>query len=330
MSEPIEQRRVLVVGRDYFFYTREIVAEMQGAFGAQVAFVPIVPPGLMFRVLDKAVPVLARRWIGRYHRKAIARLRAQQFDTVLFIQVHQAGDLVQEYRTAFAAARFILYYWDSLRTHDYLPYVRYFDRVFSFDRQDVARHPDFTYLPLFYAERFRALRSPYEPAWDLSFVGSAASMRRYEQLEAFAEWARDSGLRFNRHLVVSPVFFLRMLLRGRWLRRVRLRPLLLEQVIDSYASARVIVDLPNNLQNGFTMRTFEALGAHRKLITTNEAILKEDFYTPESVYVVGSRGVFPDASFFDNRPIFAPALETHSLRSWIRALTGWAAAGDGR
>ncbi|MEO6079198.1 MAG: hypothetical protein ABIQ86_05405 [Steroidobacteraceae bacterium] len=331
MSEGVAQRRVLVVGRDYFFYTQEIISEMRRTFGAHITFVPITPPRLVWRILELLGSGIAIRWLERYHHSFIRRFSKERFDVVLFIQVHQIGHLVRIYREALSGARFVLYYWDSLRTHDYLPYVGYFDQVFSFDPQDVGKHPELRYLPLFYATRFRELRAPGRRSWDLAFVGVASSMRRYEQLAAFEDWARHSGLRFNKYLVVSPIFFLRMLLRGRRLRSVHFRWLAPEQVVDIYRSAVAIVDLPNNSQSGFTMRTFEALGAHRKLITTNEAILKEDFHTRESIYVIGgSHGDFPDLSFLESEPVFSPALEGYCIRKWVSALMGWALPGEGR
>jgi hypothetical protein len=328
MEELLRGKTVLMVGRDYFFYTREIAAELRRTFGAAVRFVPIEPPGLWYRILKKA-GVFASRWLTRYHRAAIAALRRESPDIVLFIQVHQIGDLMSEYRAAFPAARFVLYYWDSLRTHDYLPYVHYFDRTCTFDPQDCRRTAGLDYLPLFYCERFRSLRSVPEVDCDVSFVGAAVSLRRYEQLEKFRAWARANGVSLIDYLVVSPFLYCRMLLRGRVLRHVHFRPLRQEQLLRIYGRARSILDLPNNPQSGYTMRTFESLGAHRKLITTNHNIVSDDLYTPESVFVLGVHGEFPTRSFLASPARFSAAVERYSLPTWIRQLLGPVLAGGG-
>jgi hypothetical protein len=323
--EALRGKTVLLVGRDYFFYTREIAAELRRSFGATVHFVPIEPAALWYRLLKKA-GVLAAAWLRRYHRAALARLRGQPVDVVLFIQVHQIGAQVREYRAAFPAARFVLYYWDSLRTHDYLPYLQYFERCCSFDPQDAERVPGVSYLPLFFAERFRALRA-VAPDRDIAFVGAAVSLTRYEELQRFRSWAEGAGVSLLDYLVVSPFLYLRMLLRGRLLRGVHFRGLGVEPLLRLYGRAHAILDLPNNLQSGYTMRTFEALGAHRKLITTNERIVRESFYTPEAICVLGQARQFPPLAFVRGAPAGDAAIERYSLRCWLAELLGPLAAG---
>jgi hypothetical protein len=328
MEQLLRGKTVLLVGRDYFFYTREIALELTASFGAVVHFLPIEPATLAYRILKKA-GLLASGWLKRYHRAAIARLRHASPDVVLFIQVHQIGDLVQEYRAAFASARFVLYYWDSLRTHDYLPYVRYFDRTCTFDRADSRVH-GLDYLPLFYAERFRSLRSSLAADCDVAFVGTAVSLGRYEQLEKFRAVARANGVSLIDYLVVSPFLYIRMLLHGRLLRGVHFRSLSEQRLLQLYGRARAILDLPNNLQSGLSMRTFEALGAHRKLITTNRDLMGEDLYTADSVFVLGVDGEFPTRAFLVRPAQFADAVERYALRTWIARLLAPIAAGDGR
>jgi hypothetical protein len=146
------------------------------------------------------------------------------------------------------------------------------------------------------------------------------SLSRYEQLQRFRAWAEAQGVSLRDHLVVSPFLYVRMLLRGRPLRRVHLRSLPRGEVQRMYARARAILDLPNNVQSGYTMRTFEALGSHRKLITPNPNILHEDFYTADAVFVLGPQGDFPDPAFLRSAARFAAAIERYSLRTWLRRL----------
>jgi|GEM_PF-211570 len=314
-------RRILIVGRDYYFYTREIVSELTAGYGASVNFHPIEPPGFLYRLLQK-IGVGSSRWLGRYHRKLIRRAQRAPPEIVLFVQVHQIGHLVKEYREAFSSARFVLYYWDSLKTHDYRGYLRYFDAVFSFDDGDCKEVAGLEYLPLFYCERFRSLRQQGNPAYDISFVGVAVSVSRYERLVELRKWARTRGVSFFDYVVVSPFLYAKMLLRGRRLRDVHFKSLNEEALLRIYGNSRSVLDLPNNVQSGYTMRTFESLGSHRKLITANQNIVNEDFYTPESVFVIDAQREFPDRSFIYSRAEFSSALERYSLRNWILVLLG--------
>lgn len=319
MSAP----HVLIIGRDYFFYTREIAAELRAAYGAQVSFVPIVPEAGWFSAL-KRWPALARWWLARFHRRTLKRLALQRFDRVIFIQCHQLDrSLLQAYRSAFPGARFTLYYWDSLRTHDYRRDLDLFDETFSFDPADVAAEPQLKLLPLFFSERFRGLRARREFRYDLVFVGTAMSLRRYDLVERFRAWARVNGVRFHDYLYVSPLFYVRMLLRGRRLRGVHFRSLSAVQLVAAYDDARALLDLPDNIQSGLTMRTFEALGAHRKLVTTQRSVAREAFFQADSVFVIGMHGEFPPQEFLQSPARPPAAIEEHSLRAWLAVLTGW-------
>ena len=319
----MSSRRVLVVGRDYFFYTREIVKELHEAFGADVTFVPIVPESGWFSAL-KRWPSLARRWLKRFHKRTLGRLAGHRFDRVLFIQCHQLErELLQAYRAAFDGARFTLYYWDSLCTHDYRRDLDLFDETFSFDPADVAADSRLRLLPLFFSERFRSLRTRQVFRHDLVFVGTVMSLRRYDLVESFRHWARVHDVRFHDYLYVSPAFYLRMLLRGRRLRGVHFRTLRATELFKSYDDARAILDLPDNIQSGLTMRTFESLGAHRKLVTTQRGVVQEAFFDIDSVFVIGLHGEFPSLEFLRNPSPQSSAIDAHSLRAWLSVLTGW-------
>ena len=318
----LDGQRVLVVGRDYFFYTRSIVQELQTSHGARVTYLPITPEHAVYSAFNR-IPGAARWWLERHHRQCIKRLQGENFDTVLFIQAHQLKpELVALYRQAFASARFILYYWDSLRTHDYRPYLKYFDKAWSFDREDVRREPRLSFLPLFYCERFGALRARSDFKHDLVFIGTALNLQRYARVEQFRAWARGAGVDFVDYLYVSPVFYLRQLLLGRRLRGVHFRTLPAQGLIDLYGASRAVLDLPGNEQTGFTMRTFESLGAGRKLVTTQRELVNEPFFDADEIFVIGLHGDYPPLSFL-RRPAHLPAaMQAYSLRNWLLQMLG--------
>ena len=293
----ISNRRVLVVGRDYFFYTREIVTELSTAFGAEAVFVPIAPETNWYRVL-KRIPGAAGRWLAWFHRRRVARLSSERFDIVLFIQVHQLSEaLLLLYKATFPSARFILYYWDSLATHDYRDYLVHFDETWTFDPSDARSDPRLKLLPAFFCERFKKLRNVATFQYDLAFVGTAMNLARYDRVQEFRQWAIQGGLRFYDYLYVSPLFYLRAFVGGTRLRGVHFRPLSEERLVRIYEGARAVLDLPNNTQAGYTMRTFESLGAYRKLVTTKQEIVGEDFFDAASVFVIGPDGDFPSRAF---------------------------------
>ncbi len=317
--DALRDRHILVVGRDYYFYTREIAAELSEFYGARVRFFPIEPPNAIFRIGKKAGLSLSW-WLERYHKRIILLCAAAPPEFVLFIQVHQIGDLVAQYREAFRGARFVLYSWDSLITHDYRPFVNHFDDVLTFDRADASKYPEFHYLPLFFCRRFEELRDHRDFEFDLSFVGVAVSIRRYQELAKLRAWAKANEVFLFDYIVVSPILYLKQLFRGQILRGVHFRSLGEDALVSVYRRSRAVLDLPNNVQSGYTMRTFESLGAHRKLVTANPSVSKEEFYTGGSVFVLRGADSVLDKSFLDGPAQFSPMIERYSLRRWIERL----------
>jgi hypothetical protein len=318
-------RRVLVVGRDYFFYTRSICEMIAARTGAEVAFVPIEPPEALYK-LAKRAGAPGGRWLDLHHRRAIGAHAGFAPDLLLFIQCHQLEHRIGWYRDAFAGVPFRLYYWDSLATHDYRPWLPFFETAFSFDPEDCAAVPGLVHLPLFFVPELRAARAAPDPPFDLGFVGLAVSRRRYDALEALRRQAAAQGLTLDAQLVVSPLFWLRELLAGRPLRRVRFRSVGRDEVLASYARAAAILDVPNNSQTGFTMRTFETLGAHRKLVTTNARVASAGFFDPDVVAVLEKGQQLPPRAWLRDGRTAGPGFEAFGLEAWVDRLLAPGAA----
>ena len=62
-------------------------------------------------------------------------------------------------------------------------------------------------------------------------------------------------------------------------------PLKGKEMNDIYEGSKCVLDSAQAGQLGLTIRVLEALGAKKKIITTNEDIVNYDFYRPENIYV---------------------------------------------
>jgi hypothetical protein len=61
------------------------------------------------------------------------------------------------------------------------------------------------------------------------------------------------------------------------------------------------------------MRTFETLGAGKKLITTNKNILNEPFYNPEYISVINPKNLKINVDFIKNEPKDKINVDNYSL-----------------
>jgi hypothetical protein len=72
------------------------------------------------------------------------------------------------------------------------------------------------------------------------------------------------------------------------------------------------------------MRTFESLGAGRKLITTNQEIKKYPFYDEQNILVINRENIRLNTEFFktDFKKIEENLLESMSLKGLVEEIFG--------
>ena len=108
--------RILLIAPYFFGYENEIIKELELA-GAEVDFLPDRP---FNSSLMKAVTRLKRSLVldhaDRFFRSAIAGFDRTNYTHVLVVQGEGVSPrLLQNLRTAYPAAKFGLYMWDSFR-----------------------------------------------------------------------------------------------------------------------------------------------------------------------------------------------------------------------
>ena len=79
----------------------------------------------------------------------------------------------------------------------------------------------------------------------------------------------------------------------------------------------------NHIQDGLTFRVFEAIGYHKKLITTNKDIKTYDFYNSNNIYVIDDvKNISIPLSFFetDYEEIPKQIVEKYMLKNWVTTI----------
>lgn len=84
----------------------------------------------------------------------------------------------------------------------------------------------------------------------------------------------------------------------------------------------VIIDIQNEVHEGFSLRIFESIGYRKKLITTNPLVLHEDFYHPNNIFVLPAEGYegLQDFLALPYAPLPETIYEKYSFRSWLERL----------
>jgi hypothetical protein len=297
------KKNVLFIGLNYHEYTRAIVDEIR-RLGHDVTYHDIQPGHFDLKVYRKFFPDTYPQKLDQYHQGILAAESGKNYDLVLFLQTHQVQPAtMQRIRNAFAGAEFVLYNWDAVTNHDYRPYMRFFDRIYTFDPED-ASALGIKYLPLFCIRNFLGLQRRCK-SQSTYFVGNVVNPRRYAAVQAFKQYCADEDIDFQYFLSSSTHGYTQIIKNGHWPRDVSLRSIPAARFRDMIETSNAVFDFANHQQAGYTMRVIENLCAGKKLITNNPRIVHESFYSEDRIHVFGGHD-FSGVKAFLERPLQRP------------------------
>ncbi|MEG3179116.1 hypothetical protein [Sphingomonas sp. LT1P40] len=311
--------RMLFVGIDYYHYIPKI-REAFGRLGFESDWYPIENAGFWAKTFKKFAPSAYRARLDAYHRRMIEATAGTHYDVVLFIQCHHVSlENMRRLRQLHPAARFVLYNWDSLTTHDYQPWLPLFDRAATFDPVDAAKI-GITYLPLFAIRDYFEADKTRAKDFDLYFVGAIGSLHRFDALARLHDFCQANGIRTHFHLKCSPAVRLMLWRKRKSLPGLTLASLSFGGIIDLIERSRGVFDFANHKQTGYTMRFIENMCADQKIVTENARVLDEDFYRADRILVIRDFD-FSGVKDFLARPITSQLdTERFSIDSWAAGL----------
>lgn len=327
-------KKLLLIMPKFFDYP-QVISEELNRLNYEVDFFDDRPSAKGF---IKAIIRMNKNLIGGYIRKyfnhMMETIQNKKYDVVFLISGQSLSfseEMIQQIKTSQPQAYFVLYQWDSLKNFPYiLKMHRFFDKHFSFDREDCKQYPELEFLPLFYSRKFEVIgkRQVQGSKYDFCFVGTAHP-KKYKFIKMMSEQLRDVyPKQFVYFFFPSQiVYYYRKLRNPEFKKAIKsefhFTPIKGKEMDDLIADSRCILDSPQDGQLGLTIRVLEALGAKKKLITTNEDIVNYDFYREENVYVY--RGSFNFNSVFfksDFVELDTEVYEKYALRNWLRHCLG--------
>ena len=181
------------------------------------------------------------------------------------------------------------------------------------------------FKPLFYKESFFAARNrKSSETFKVAFVGSD-----YGDRQRFVERFKNlNGIKNNEffcHLYRSrsSYYYNKYIRMGGNLdsnfSEFQPKPLGEADVIASFLSSRIILDVNPTSQVGLSARIFEAIALGKKIITTNKHIVEYDFYNPSNIFVVDRENPVVPRDFWDS--LYTPQpdqlLQMYSSSKWV-------------
>ena len=319
----LDGKRILLIAPRFFGYEQEIRSELERR-GAIVDWLPDRP---FDTPLLTAVTKLKPQWVlpfatGLYDRM-LSQTGASNYDTVFVINGQTLSrQMLQILRVNFPSAKFVLYMWDSLDNRSGVAdNLSLFDTTFTFDPLSARSH-DMQLRPLFFSKGF-ARPPTYNFDYHVSFVGTAhtdryavvSRLRRVLPIELRSYWYLYLQAPWVYHAYRLGNKRMRQAHRDEF----KFLPLSKPMVQAVFASSMAIVDIEHPKQRGLTMRTFETMGSHKKLITTNALVRGYDFFNESNICIINRADPRISKAFLQSPyiPIDTVLYQRYSIEGWV-------------
>jgi hypothetical protein len=328
-----EAGRVLLIAPRFFGYEQEIRKEIERR-GSAVDWLPDRPfDSPWMAALTKVAPNLVLPYVDRLYERRLRELNPKKYDTILVINGQTLSyRTLSLLRNSFPTARTILYMWDSMRNRpNVVKNLQKFDATFSFDPNSSRRY-GMRLRPLFFSAWIDSgIASNVD--YHISFVGTVHS-DRYEVIDKLRHnLGSDVSTYWYLYLKAPWVYYAYRLSKPamRHACRSEFRFVPLEKVALQavHSRSKAILDIEHPNQTGLTMRTFEAIGSRRKLITTNTRIEEYEFFDRENICVIDRARPRVPAAFLESPFLsISPAVyRRYSIEGWMDDVLGAGTSG---
>lgn len=272
-------------------------------------------------------------YIRRYFDKMMSIVSRKKYDVVLLISGQSLAfseDMIKKLKSTQSQARFVLYQWDSLENFPYIENLqKYFDKCYSFDKRDCKQCSQLRFLPLFYSKQYENLGKKSQEnnyVYDFCFVGTAHP-KKYRLVNDMSNKLKEIyPKQFIYYFFPSRLVYFYRKMKNKEFKNAKYTdfhytPLKGPEMDAVFHNSRCVLDSPQDGQIGLTMRVFEALGAKKKLITTNSDIANYDFFRPENIYIYTGDFDFDNVFFKkDYVGLDFKIYRKYSLNRWLKEL----------
>jgi hypothetical protein len=324
-------KKILFISVKTFDYEIYIVKKLQN-LGADVIYFDERPSNTLFaKGLIRIKKKIYSKINSNYYNSIFKEISNKRFDYFFLIKGEVIPvDFIKKFKLLNPSCILIFYTWDSFKNNpNGLLIMNYFDNKFTFDFNDSIAHK-INFRPLFFLDQYDDIRTKSNIEnikQNLLFIGTAHS-DRYVTSQNLVNWCKLNNIDSYMYYYIPSVFvfFFKLIFEKTFssfkLRHLKFKSLNLIEILNLYKSSTIILDINHPFQSGLTMRTFEALGAGKKLITTNGNIRKYPFYNINNVLVISrNENIFPE-TFFQSKYLEYDSefYKYYSIEGWLLSI----------
>lgn len=277
---------LLVMPLSYGYH--KTIVETLTAKGDTVRFIPDFDESTAKRVYRKFFSI--NGWQNKYIREQLRKIDGQKFDLIVVVRGYGYDyDTILMMKNSNPQARMVLYQWDPLSVSRFDERaLKLFDRLFSFDKKDCGIY-GMEYFPLFFKKQ--DFGGDVDVKYDFSFVGAGHTQRLYV-LGKLISILKQNGYSYFIKVYINKWAYYSGVLKNLPGYRdfpkenLSFKPVPKEQANLVVGQSKVVIDVHHPKQTGLSIRVMEVLGASKKVITTNQTILSEPFYSPKVIGII--------------------------------------------
>lgn len=209
------------------------------------------------------------------------------------------------------------YHWDGMKRYSTInEYIKYFDRFYCFEPEDLKDNKDI--LP---CTNFYLINSLSKQETDLESVAYTINSFQNDRINTsfkIKSILKKIGISSNfmiftrnrkEHSKAKALGF-----------KTTKKTITYEQNISHVLSCNLLIDIQIKTQSGLSFRIFESIGYSKKIITTNKDVYKYDFYNPNNILIWDNQSESELLEFYNKEYEPLPILikEKYSFGNWIK------------
>ena len=203
-------------------------------------------------------------------------------------------------------ARIIAWYWNIVEENTLPSKLKGKCELWSFDSEDCKKY-GMSFNHQYY---FKSLVLPNTAiSYDVYFVGNDFKRRdrvlnAYQQLKA---------------LNLRVYFQVVRVEEGELPKEVASSRVSYNDIRQNIAKSKAILEIVREGQSGATLRVMEAMFFQKKLITDNKDVMKEEFFDPDRIFVLGERNVEEIPAFLGKtfKSYNQETIDRYDVKQWI-------------
>jgi hypothetical protein len=330
LIDTLSNKNILFFSVQTFNLEKEIKKKLE-EFGAKVEYFDERPANNIFvKGIIRVKRSFYQKKIDNYYKRILLKTKNEIYH-YLFVN---KGEVVpefflKEFKKYHPECQCIFYTWDSfINCNHPIKILKYFDKKFTFDPDDALKF-GLNFRPLFYLDTYKSLNKKIDvkSKYDLLFIGTAHS-DRYVVSNKIRNWCELNNLKSYCYYFIHGrlVYFYKKIFDNSFqifdYRNLVFNSLETSEIMELYKVSNVILDINHPGQKGLTMRTFETIGAHKKMITTNSEVKKYPFYNSNNIYIIDRNDIILDKVFFElpYEKVDEELYYKSSIEGWLKCI----------